>query len=115
MSSPNPMQNFSERFLNSISCGNCWRLTPVRPLGHERVTQLTPSGDREWVERQQQLTEELRGYLRSGGHFDFQGLSVPPGTLINKSRISGAALEIPKFATCCIIADRAAPSGAKSR
>src|SRR6185437_15049874 len=74
--------------------------------GRDRVTQLTPSGDREWIGRQQQLAEELRGYLRSGGRFDFHGL-LDPTALINKSRISGAALDVLEIRDLLLVADRA--------
>ncbi len=46
-----------------------------------------------WIERQQQLAQELRGYLQAGGRFDFHGL-LDPTQLIRKSRIQGAALEL---------------------
>ena len=70
------------------------------------MTQLAPSGDRQWIERQQQLTEELRGYLRAGGRFDFHGL-LDPTQLIDKSRISGAVLEILEIRDLLLVADRA--------
>jgi len=69
--------------------------------------ELTPSCDRHWIERQQQLAEELRGYLRSGSRFDFHGLLDPTET-INKSRIQGAALEITEIRDLLLVADRAA-------
>ena len=61
---------------------------------------MAPSRDRHWIERQHLLTEELRGYLRNGGRFDFHGLSDPTA-LIHKSRIQGAALELTRSAMCC--------------
>src|SRR5580698_3056876 len=107
MSSPSPMQNSSERVLEFDQLRQLLAVYTGSPLGHERVMQLTPSRDQEWVERQQQLTQELRGYLRTGGHFDFHGLT-DPGTLISKTRISGAALEITEIRDLLLIADRAA-------
>ena len=77
------------------------------PLGRERVVALVPSQDRSWIERQQQLTEELRGYLRTGGSFDFHGL-LDPGLLIDKSRIRGAVLELGEIRDILLLADRAA-------
>ena len=53
------------------------------------------------------MTEELRTYLRSGGHFDFHGL-LDPTPLVNKSRIQGAALEIAEIRDVVLVADRAA-------
>ncbi len=69
--------------------------------------QLTPSRDRQWIELQQQLTEELRGYLRTGGRFDFHGL-LDPAQLIDKARIAGAALETIEIRDLLLLADRAA-------
>ena len=77
------------------------------PLGRERVMRLTPSRDRGWIERQQRLAAELRGYLRAAGRFDFHGLS-DPRMLIDKARIRGAALEIGEIRDLLLVADRAA-------
>ncbi|HZP23102.1 MAG TPA: Smr/MutS family protein, partial [Terriglobales bacterium] len=77
------------------------------PLGHDRVMQLVPSRDRDWIQRQQQLTDELRGYLKTGARFDFHGL-VDPSEIIDKSRIHGAALEIAEIRDLLLVADRAA-------
>ncbi|HEX6466920.1 MAG TPA: hypothetical protein VFZ99_06420, partial [Terriglobales bacterium] len=45
----------------------------VSDLGKQRLAILGPTADREWIVRQQQLTEEIRNYLRSGGSFEFFG------------------------------------------
>ena len=50
--------------------------------------------------------EELRGYLRSGGRFDFHGL-LDPTLLLHKSRIQGAALELTEIRDVLLLADRA--------
>ena len=76
------------------------------PLGQARAMALTPSRDRQWVERQQQLTAELRGYLRTGSRFDFHGLTDPT-EIVNKARIRGAALEIAEIREVLLVADRA--------
>ena len=107
MSSPSPIQHCSERVLEFDQLRQVLALYTGSPLGHARVMQLTPSRDRHWIERQQQLTEELRGYLRAGGHFDFHGL-LDPTSLVNKSRIQGAALEIAEIRDLVLVADRAA-------
>jgi DNA mismatch repair protein MutS2 len=83
MSFPAPISNFSERVLEFDQLRQLLAAYTASPLGRERVTQLTPSHDRPWIERQQQLTQELRGYLRAGGRFDFHGL-LDPTQLINK-------------------------------
>ncbi len=107
MSSPSPIQNSSERVLEFDQLRHLLAIYTASPLGHEQVMQLTPSCDRQWIGRQQQLTQELRGYLRTGGHFDFHGL-LDPTVLVNKSRISGAALEITEIRDLLLVADRAA-------
>ncbi len=107
MSSPSPIPNSSERVLEFDQLRHLLAIYTASPLGHEQVMQLTPSCDRQWIERQQQLTQELRGYLRTGGHFDFHGL-LDPTVLVNKSRISGAALEITEIRDLLLVADRAA-------
>ena len=106
MSSPAPISNFSEHVLEFDQLRQLLAAYTASPLGRERVAQLAPSQDRPWIERQQQLTQELRGYLRSGGRFDFHGL-LDPTKLINKSRISGAALEILEIRDLLLVADRA--------
>ncbi len=100
------MQNFSEQVLEFEHLRQLLAAYTASPLGRDRLAQLAPSGEREWIERQQQLTEELRGYLRSGARFDFHGL-LDPTELINKSRIRGAALEILEIRDLLMVADRA--------
>src|SRR5271166_5599259 len=107
MSSPAPIQHSSERVLEFDQLRQLLSAYTSSPLGRARVMQLAPSRDRGWIERQQQLTGELRGYLKTGGHFDFHGL-LDPTDLINKSRIRGAALEIAEIRDLLLVADRAA-------
>jgi DNA mismatch repair protein MutS2 len=77
------------------------------PLGRGLVEQLSAAQDPAWIERQQQLTREIRGYLRTGGRFDFDGLSDPI-RLIHQSRIAGAGLELAEIRELLLLADRAA-------
>jgi DNA mismatch repair protein MutS2 len=77
------------------------------PLGAKRVVALTPSSDRAWIERQQQLTTEIREYRRVGGSFEFSQL-LDIGDLLDKSRIAGAALETTEIRDVVLVADRAA-------
>ena len=107
MTPPSPIHHCSERVLEFDQLRQLLALYTGSPLGQARAMQLTPSRDRHWIERQQQLTGELRGYLRAGGHFDFHGL-LDPSSLINKSRIQGAALEIAEIRDLVLVADRAA-------
>ncbi len=107
MDSPSLIPNTSERVLEFDLFLQLLAIYTASPLGHGRVMQLTPSRDRQWIEGQQQLTEELRGYQRTGGRFDFHGL-LDPGQLIDKAGIAGAALEIIEIRDLLLLADRAA-------
>lgn len=107
MSVPHPIPHASERVLEFEQFRQLLKTYTGSPLGRHRVDELAPSLDHAWIERQQQLAEELRGYLRSGGSFDFSGL-LDPGELLSKSRIHGAALEIAEIRDVLLVADRAA-------
>jgi DNA mismatch repair protein MutS2 len=75
------------------------------PLGEEKLAVLAPSTDKGWIETQQQLTAEIREYRRVGGRFDFSGL-IDITDLLDKSRISGAALEIAEIRDVVLVVDR---------
>src|SRR5271166_3006573 len=107
MSIPDPIRHTSERVLEFDHLRELLSVYAASPLGHGRIAALALSRDRQWIERQQQLTEELRGYLRNGGRFDFHGL-LDPSALIHKSRIRGAALELTEIRDILLLADRAA-------
>jgi DNA mismatch repair protein MutS2 len=77
------------------------------PLGQAALTQLSPSADHEWIANQHQLTSEIREFRRVGGRFDFSGL-VEIRPLLEKSRISGAALETLEIRDVVHFVDRAA-------
>jgi DNA mismatch repair protein MutS2 len=77
------------------------------PLGRRRIAELKPSLDRAWIDTQQQLTTETREFRRVGGRFEFSGLPEV-ATLLEKSRISGAALETAEIRDIVLVADRAA-------
>jgi DNA mismatch repair protein MutS2 len=79
----------------------------VSDLGRQRLATLGPTADRNWITRQQQLTDEVRKYLRSGARFDFSALLDVRG-LLDKSRIAGAALETAQLREIVILVDRAA-------
>jgi DNA mismatch repair protein MutS2 len=75
-------------------------------LGQDRVGTLAPSTDRVWIEDQQELTLEIREFRRVGG-FDFSGLEDVTG-LVEKSSISGAALETTEIRDVIALVDRGA-------
>src|SRR5271157_6513820 len=107
MTVPTPIPHTSERVLEFDHLRDLLVAYSASPLGQVRIAGLTPSHERDWIERQQQLTEELRGYLRAGGRFDFHGL-LDPTPLLHKSRIQGAALELTEIRDVLLLADRAA-------
>jgi DNA mismatch repair protein MutS2 len=104
---PVSLQHTSERVLEFDQLRQLLAVYTSSPLGRDRVLQLTPSRDRDWIQRQQQLTDELRGYLKTGARLDFHGL-IDPSDIINKSRIRGAALELVEIRDLLLLADRAA-------
>jgi DNA mismatch repair protein MutS2 len=107
MSIPDSIEHTSERVLEFDHLRDLLLIYAASPLGKGRIAALTPSRHRQWIERQQRLSEELRGYLRNGGRFDFTGL-LDPTDLIHKSRIQGAALELAEVRDVLFLADRAA-------
>jgi DNA mismatch repair protein MutS2 len=77
------------------------------PLGGQRIARLLPTADRAWIENQHQLTTEIREFRRVGGRFEFSGLFDIAKT-VEKSRISGAALETSEIRDVVLVVDRAA-------
>jgi len=77
------------------------------PLGKGRVALLAPVSDRDWINRQQQLAEETRKYLITGGRFDFSTL-FDAASLLARSRIEGAVLEITELRDILLLVDKAA-------
>jgi DNA mismatch repair protein MutS2 len=77
------------------------------PVGQSRVLKLSPTTERSWIENQHELTNEIREFRRVGGRFDFSGLQ-DVSRLLEKSRISGAALEIAEIRDVIMLVDRAA-------
>jgi len=77
------------------------------PLGHARVAALAPSIEPAWITAQQQLATEIREFRRVGGRFEFSGL-IETASLVDKSRIAGAALETTEIRDVVLVVDRAA-------
>src|SRR2546423_10262558 len=75
-------------------------------LGRREIADLHPQTDREQILRQEQLTAEVRNFLRGGSSFGFHGL-VDPGALLDKAQISGATLETIEIRDILIVVDRA--------
>ncbi len=76
-------------------------------LGRSRIASLAASTDRDWIQQQQQLSNEIGRYLGSGARFDFSGLLDPTRSL-ERSRIEGASLETTEIRDLLILVDRAA-------
>jgi DNA mismatch repair protein MutS2 len=97
----------SARVLEFDSLRELLRGYTVSPLGQERMDSLAPSVDREWIQRQQGLAEEIREFRRVGGRFDFSAL-IEIDELLQESRIAGAALESTEIRDVILVVDRAA-------
>jgi len=96
----------SARSLEFDSMREMLRAYAYSPLGQAEIAALAPSGDAAWIERQQQLTCEIREFLRVGARFEFSGL-LDPTALVEKSRIEGVALETAEIRDILLVADRA--------
>jgi DNA mismatch repair protein MutS2 len=77
------------------------------PLGQARVAALAPSTDAAWIQTQQALATEIREFRRVGGRFDFSSLT-DIGSLVEKARIAGVALETIEIRDVILVVDRAA-------
>src|SRR5260370_20307051 len=104
---PCALQHSSARVLEFDRFRDLLSAYVYSPLGKAGVAQLGPSADRQWIERQQQLAAETRRFLSAGGRFEFTGL-FDAGTLLAKSKIAGASLEIDQLRNILLLADKAA-------
>ena len=104
--SPQTLQRNSARVLEFMPLRDLLRGYTSSPLGQARISDLFPSTDRNWIENQQQLTSEIREFLRVGGRFEFSGL-LEIDELLQKSRITGAVLETEEIRDVILVADRA--------
>jgi DNA mismatch repair protein MutS2 len=102
-----PLAHTSARVLEFESLRDLLRGYASSPLGAGRILALVPSVDRAWIEQQQQLTTEIREFRRVGGRFEFAGL-LDVAKLIEKARITGAALETTEIRDVILVVDRAA-------
>src|SRR5580704_12397598 len=102
-----PLTHTSAQVLEFESLRQLLRGYASSPLGHGRIAALAPSIDRDWIENQQQLASEIREFRRVGGRFDFSTL-LDVTKVVEKSRISGAALETEEIRDVILVVDRAA-------
>jgi DNA mismatch repair protein MutS2 len=101
------MKNSSARVLEFEALRDLLRGYAASDLGRARVAELAPSTDLPWIQSQQQLTKEIREFRRAGGGFNFAGLTGI-SSLLDKSRIAGAALETLEIVFVITVVDRAA-------
>ena len=104
---PSVIQHSSAEVLEFAAMREMIRGYASSSLGQIRATMLAPSRERTWIDRQQQLTAEIREFLRVGGSFEFGGLSDPSQS-VEKARIQGVALEIGDLREVLVIIERAA-------
>ena len=104
---PSPLQRSSEHVLEFDQFRELLSAYVYSPLGKAGVAGLRPSADREWIEWQQQLAAQTRRFLSAGGRIEFRGL-FDPGTLLAKSKIAGASLEIEQLRDILLLVDKAA-------
>jgi DNA mismatch repair protein MutS2 len=97
----------SARVLEYESLRELLRGYASSPLGQDRIAALAPSTDRDWIESQQALAQEIREFRRVGGRFDFSGL-IDIDLLVKEARIVGAALETTEIRDVILVVDRAA-------
>src|ERR671935_1247045 len=104
---PQLMAHDSARVLEFDSLRELLRSYASSSLGQAKISFLAASTERDWIEQQQQLTEEIREFRRGGGRFEFSALSDPT-RLLEKARIEGAALEPGELREIVTMVDRAA-------
>ena len=97
----------SARVLEFDSLRELLRGYASSPLGQELIAALAPSTDRDWIENQQSLAQEIREFRRVGGRFDFSGL-IDIDLLVKEARITGATLETTEIRDVILVVDRAA-------
>ena len=101
------MTHTSARLLEFDSLRDLLRGYAASDLGRARVQALAPSTDVSWIQSQQQLTSEVREFRRAAGSFNFSGL-IDVSKILEKSRISGVALDPEEIVSVITVVDRAA-------
>ena len=104
---PSPLKYASARVLEFEHFRDVLTGYVNSPLGKERIAELVPSSDRQWIDRQQQLAAETRRFLSAGGRFDFTGLFAAD-PLLAKAKIEGASLEAAEIREIVLLIDKAA-------
>ena len=74
-------------------------------VGKGWIAELGPSTDREWIEREHLLVEEMRLLADSGGSLPGLATLFDPSELLMKARIEGAALEAEEIRSVATLAE----------
>ncbi len=96
----------SSRVLEFESLRDLLRGYTSSPLGKQKISELSPSLEREWIENQQLLAAETREFRRVGGNFEFSSL-LDISEFIYKARITGAVLETSEIRDVLLVVDLA--------
>jgi DNA mismatch repair protein MutS2 len=104
---PVPITHNSARVLEFDALRELLRGYASSPLGQNKITSLAPVADAEWINEQQERTDEIRDFRRAGGRFEFSGL-LDIKKLVEKARIAGAVLETTEIRDVVLLVDRAA-------
>ena len=99
------LKDTSARLLEFDALRELVRGYTVSDLGRDRVEALAPSTDLAWIRTQQQLTAAIREFRRARGSFNFSGL-LDISKILEKSRISGAALGAEEIFSVITVVDR---------
>lgn len=103
---PGPLSKTSGNVLEWASLLDLLKGYSSSDIGREEVTHLEPTAGVSWIQNQHQLTREIREFRKTGGAFNFSGLTDIRDVL-EKSRISGAALETEEIVATLTVVDRA--------
>jgi len=74
-------------------------------VGKGWIAELGPSTDREWIEREHLLVEEMRLLADSGGSLPGLATLFDPSELLMKARIEGVALEAEEIRSVATLAE----------
>jgi DNA mismatch repair protein MutS2 len=104
---PKPLEHNSSQLLEFDAFRELLAGFISSPLGKARMALLMPTSDRDWINDQQQLAEEARQYWLAGGRFDFSAL-FDARSLLAKSKLEGATLEVGQLRDILLLVDKAA-------
>jgi DNA mismatch repair protein MutS2 len=104
---PESLVHSSARVLEFDALRELLRGYAASPLGQAKIAALAPSVNSAWISQQHEITGEIREFRRVGGGFEFSGL-LDITKLLEKSRVSGLALETTEVRDILLVVNRAA-------